>query len=76
MRHIYLVLEGGDGAGKTSIRKHLFRRLVEEGHEVLTVTRRRGSSLSTPKSSRTPDITTVSTRRRSSPRRTSATRKR
>lgn len=37
MRHIYLVLEGSDGAGKTSIRKHLFRRLVEAGNEVLTV---------------------------------------
>ncbi|MEQ4305096.1 hypothetical protein ABNF97_27570 [Plantactinospora sp. B6F1] len=36
-RHMFVVLEGGDGSGKTSVRKHLFRRLVDAGDEVLTV---------------------------------------
>jgi dTMP kinase len=36
-RHMFVVLEGGDGSGKTSIRKHLFQRLVESGAEALTL---------------------------------------
>jgi dTMP kinase len=36
-RHYWIVLEGGDGAGKTSIRRHLFGTVRAAGHEVLTL---------------------------------------
>lgn len=36
-RHYWIVLEGGDGAGKTSIRRHLFSAVRDAGHEMLTL---------------------------------------
>jgi dTMP kinase len=36
-RYRWIVLEGGDGAGKTSIRKHLYGAARQAGLEVLTV---------------------------------------
>jgi dTMP kinase len=36
--HKFLVLEGTDGSGKTSLRKHVFQALKQQGREILTIT--------------------------------------
>lgn len=36
-RGFFLVLEGGDGAGKTTIRKHVHQHLRDHGHDVLSL---------------------------------------
>jgi dTMP kinase len=33
---VFIAVEGADGAGKTSVREHLFRSLSAAGHEVVT----------------------------------------
>ncbi|MFI6743430.1 dTMP kinase [Nonomuraea sp. NPDC050451] len=35
--NLFVVLEGVDGSGKTTVRKHLFRHLMDSGHEVLSI---------------------------------------
>jgi dTMP kinase len=36
-RNVFVVLEGIDGSGKTSVRRHLFTRLRAMGHDVLSI---------------------------------------
>jgi dTMP kinase len=36
-RRFFLVVEGGDGAGKTTTRKHVYRHLRDHGHDVLSL---------------------------------------
>src|SRR5262249_4859354 len=35
--HFFLVIEGGDGAGKTTTRKHVHRYLRDHSHDVLSI---------------------------------------